>query len=58
MTKTNGEIEMYGNDNTLGVVKAQRLRWLGHIQRTNDSRLPKKIINTKIGEKRIEEHLT
>lgn len=51
MRRVNDGIEkMYGNANILGVVREQKLLWLGRIQRMYDARLRNKILNTIFGE--------
>ncbi|XP_050509456.1 uncharacterized protein LOC126886518 [Diabrotica virgifera virgifera] len=51
--RPNVELErMYGEPNIVGIVKSQRLRWLGHIQRMPNTRLPKKILTGGIGGKK------
>lgn len=42
--RTNKELEeLYGEQNIVGYVKTQRLRWLGHLTRMKETRVPKKI---------------
>lgn len=41
--------ELYKEPNIVGIVKAQRLRWLGHIVRMPEERVPKRILKSEIG---------
>ena len=51
--RTNKELEvLYGESKVIGYVKAQRLRWLGHLKRMPQSRMPKMILTSTIGGKR------
>lgn len=52
--RSNEELErMYNHLKILGVLKAQRLIWLAHIQRMVETRLPKRILAITIqGKKR------
>ncbi|XP_018576050.1 uncharacterized protein LOC108914683 [Anoplophora glabripennis] len=51
--RTNNEIkELYKEPDIIGVIKAQRIRWLGHITRMHSERVPARIINCKIGNTR------
>jgi hypothetical protein len=53
LRRTNQELNaLYGEENIVGVVKAQRLRWLGHLVRMGEQRTPNKIYRTKVGGKR------
>ena len=50
---TNKELEvLYGKNYVIGYVKAQRLRWLDHLKRIPQSRIPKMILTSTIGKKR------
>ena len=51
--RTNQELmEMYENPNIVSVIKSQRLRWLGHVERMAGNRLPKAILQATIGGKK------
>ena len=46
--RTNAELEqLYGAPNILNDIKTCRVRWLGHVQRMDDQRVPKKILHAK-----------
>jgi hypothetical protein len=47
--------QLYKDPNIIKIVKANRIRWLGHIFRTDDSNLCKKVTfnNPLYGERRI-----
>ena len=48
--RTNKETdELLGHVNILGFIKALRIRWLGHIERLSEERMPKWILNANIG---------
>jgi hypothetical protein len=48
-TRTNEELEnILENENIVRFIKAQRLRWLGHVLRMGEDRLPKRILWEKI----------
>ena len=41
----NEEIEeLIGNETIVRHIKAERIRWLGHVQRTSEERMPRKIM--------------
>lgn len=43
--RTNNELEaLYGNPNIVTDIKMRRLRWLGHVQRMGEERVPKKVL--------------
>lgn len=43
--RTNNELnELYQRPNIVSVVRAQRLRWLGHIGRINTDRIPRLLV--------------
>ena len=47
--KTNEELDQLTKQkNTINYIKAQRLSWLGHVQRMPDTRTVKKIFNWKL----------
>jgi hypothetical protein len=47
--RTNEEIEnILENENIVRFIKAQHLRWLGHVARMGEDRLPKRILQEKI----------
>jgi hypothetical protein len=51
--RTNSELDtLTGGVNIVRYIKAQRLRWFGHIQRLEDDRMVKKLTNCKPFEKR------
>ncbi|VEN37593.1 unnamed protein product [Callosobruchus maculatus] len=51
--RSNMELKsLYEHPSITGVVKAQRLRWLGHVARMSDRRIPKKIQTCAIGMKK------
>lgn len=42
--RTNRELaDLYGEPSIVGVIKAQRLRWLGHVSRLSESRTVKRV---------------
>jgi hypothetical protein len=47
-TRTNSELDtLTGGVNIVRYIKAQRLRWFGHMQRMEDDRMVKKLTNWK-----------
>lgn len=47
--RTNQEVmELYGNEGIVGVAKSQRIRWLGHMERMTEHRMPKKILEATL----------
>lgn len=48
--RTNLEVrELYQEPDIIGVVKAQRIRWLGHVSRMEEERVPNKALKTELG---------
>ena len=46
--RTNNELEqLYKSPTILKDVKARRIRWLGHVQRMEENRIPKKVLYSK-----------
>ena len=37
-----------GHENIIAFIKVLGIRWLGHIERTNEERVPKMILNAKL----------
>lgn len=53
MRRTNNELaELYQEPKILAVIKAQRLRWLGHVQRMVPSRIPRMVVSRGLAGKR------
>ena len=51
--RTNEELkQLYRAPSITGVARAQRLRWLGHIERMAEARIPSMIMKREIGGKR------
>jgi hypothetical protein len=51
--RTNLELQnIYKDTNIISDIKTRRLEWLGHVDRMEDFRLPKKILNAKLDKKR------
>jgi hypothetical protein len=43
--RTNAELqELYGEQDLVAVIKKGRLRWLGHMERMDDNRVPKRVL--------------
>jgi len=42
-SRTNRELEMSEGENTVEWIKGQRISWLGHLERMEEDRMPKKI---------------
>lgn len=40
-------MQLYGEPSIVRTTKINRLRWLGHVQRMDDNRVPKKVLKTK-----------
>lgn len=48
--RTNQELkELYKEPSIIGTIKAQRVRWMGHLMRMPEKRLPKKLLMCSIG---------
>lgn len=48
--RSNKELEhLYGEANIVQVVKGNRMRWMGHVTRMNQDRLPRKILERSLG---------
>lgn len=46
--RTNAELaQLYDSPNILADIKARRIRWLGHVHRMNEHRVPKKVLQAK-----------
>jgi hypothetical protein len=51
--RTNLKLQnIYKDNNIISDIKTRRCEWLGHVVRIEDLRLPKKILNVKLDEKR------
>lgn len=51
--RTNEDLRaLYGEPSITGIIKAQRLRWLGHVERMQPTRTPKMILTQEIGGKK------
>lgn len=51
--RSNEELKtLYKETNIIGIVRSQRLRWLGHIERMSEERVPRMIITRTIGGKK------
>jgi hypothetical protein len=45
MKGNNGELqELYGEQELIALIKKGRLRWLGHVERMDDNRVPKQML--------------
>jgi hypothetical protein len=48
-SRTNRELEeMNGGENTVKWIKGQRISWLGHLERMEEDRMPKKIFTREM----------
>ena len=48
-SRTNRELEeMSKGENMVKFIKGQRITWLGHLERMNEDRMPKKIFTQKL----------
>ncbi|KAJ8950564.1 hypothetical protein NQ318_015697 [Aromia moschata] len=48
--RTNREIyDLFKEPNIIGIVRAQRIRWIGHVVRMKDHRIPKMVLIHEIG---------
>lgn len=46
--RTNAELEaLYEGPSIVADIKSSRLRWLGHVQRMDDGRVPKKVLHSR-----------
>jgi hypothetical protein len=51
--RTNIELqELYGERNMVAFIKKGRLRWLGHLERMDDNRVPKRVLYGRPGGRR------
>lgn len=51
--RTNQELQdLYSEPNIVGVIKGQRMRWLGHVQRMPEYRMPKQILRSSLSGRR------
>jgi hypothetical protein len=45
MKGNNGELqELYGEQELIALIKKGRLRWLGHVERMDDNRVPQRML--------------
>lgn len=50
LRRTNQELDYLYNEATIiGVVKSQRIRWLGHLVRMGEERIPNRILKMNMG---------
>ena len=45
---------MYRSPNTVRVIKSRRLRWAGHVARTEEGRIAFNLTGTPVGERNLE----
>jgi len=57
MKGNNGELqELYGEQELIALIKKGRLRWLGHVERMDDNRVPKRMLCGRPGGRKEDRH--